>query len=67
MATTISISEKTRDKIKEFGLKGETYDDIINKLCEQASSNILRNFLYEDNGDYMKIDDAIKRAKDEWK
>lgn len=66
MATTISISEDTRDKIKEFGLKGETYDDIIIRLYKNASVNYLRDFLYEDNKKYMKLSDAIKRAKDKW-
>jgi len=33
-ATTIQISKGTREKLADMGKKGETYDDIINKLIE---------------------------------
>ena len=32
MNTTISISIKLRDKLKDLGKKGETYDDVIKRL-----------------------------------
>ena len=32
--TTIEISFKLRDKLKEMGKKGETYEKIIEKLIE---------------------------------
>jgi len=32
--TTIQLSPKTRDKLKELGKKGETYDEIILKLIK---------------------------------
>jgi len=34
--TTIQISKKLRDKLKELGKKGETYEDIIGRLVELA-------------------------------
>ena len=34
--TTISIDEDTRERLKKHGVKGDTYDDILNKLMEQA-------------------------------
>ena len=34
--TTISIDEETRDELKQYGVKGDTYDDILNKLMEQV-------------------------------
>jgi hypothetical protein len=30
--TTIQLSKETRDKLAEMGKKGETYDEIINRL-----------------------------------
>lgn len=30
--TTIQIEEQTRNKLRDLGKKGETYDDIINRL-----------------------------------
>lgn len=35
-ATTIQVSKNTRGKLADMGKKGETYDDIINKLIETA-------------------------------
>lgn len=32
--TTIQVSKKTRDRLKEIGMKGETYDNIIARLIE---------------------------------
>ncbi|MFW6130850.1 MAG: DUF7557 family protein [Atribacterota bacterium] len=32
MATTIQIKEDTREKLKRFGHKGESYDNIIERL-----------------------------------
>jgi len=32
--TTIVVERKVRDKLKELGKKGETYNDIIKRLIE---------------------------------
>jgi hypothetical protein len=32
--STILINAATRERLKRHGLKGETYDEVINKLCE---------------------------------
>jgi len=32
MSTTIQIKKETREKLKHFGHKGESYDDIIERL-----------------------------------
>ena len=40
MATTIQIQTETREKLKLFGHKGESYDDIIERLmnyCEELN------------------------------
>ena len=34
--TTIPLSKETRDLLKRFGQKGETYDDLIRRLLEIA-------------------------------
>ena len=33
--TTIQISQQTRDKLKELGKKGETYEDVIVRLLKE--------------------------------
>ena len=32
MGTTIAVSDETRDLLKNLGSKGETYDDIIQRM-----------------------------------
>jgi len=36
--TTIQLSPATRDKLKELGKKGETYEDIILRLLRGKKS-----------------------------
>lgn len=34
--TTIPLYKQTRERLKSFGFKGETYDQIIKRLMEKA-------------------------------
>ncbi len=34
--TSIKIKRETRDVLKSLGKKGETYDDIVNRLLDRA-------------------------------
>ena len=34
--TTIQLSKETRDKLKQLGTMGETYDDVISRLVKKA-------------------------------
>jgi hypothetical protein len=34
--TTIPLSKETRDLLKKYGHKGETYDELIRRLLEMA-------------------------------
>ena len=34
--TTIPLYKQTRERLKAFGFKGETYDKIINRLMEKT-------------------------------
>jgi hypothetical protein len=36
MATTISIEKETRERLRSFGRKGETYDQILRRLLSLA-------------------------------
>ena len=38
--TTVEISFELRDKLKEIGKKGDTYEEIIWKLYKKYSENI---------------------------
>jgi len=37
--TTIELSVETRDKLKERGKKGDTYEDIILRLIKQNDNH----------------------------
>jgi hypothetical protein len=34
--TTIQLEDETRDRLKGFGKKGESYDDIVIRLMDTA-------------------------------
>ena len=36
----IRIRKSTRDKLKKLGRKGDTYDDIINRLIDEFHKNM---------------------------
>jgi hypothetical protein len=64
MPTTIQIDHETKERIKTFGLKGETYQDIINRLYNIAVKSQLRELLMSQKS--IPIDDAIARHKKKW-
>ncbi len=41
MMTTIQISVKTRDRLKRLALKGQTYDEILKQLIDNAEVRML--------------------------
>ena len=62
MNTTIAISTELRDEIKEFGNKGETYDDILGRLLESAKKRQFQDLLMDTAG-CITIDEARVRLK----
>ena len=66
MNTTIAISDDIRDEIKEFGSKGETYDQILRKLLASAKERQLQELLM-DESDCVPIGQALERAKKRWR
>lgn len=66
MNTTISISEEIRSELKEFGNKGETYEDILRKLLKSAKERQLQELLMDDRN-CIPIQDAIEEAKKRWR
>lgn len=62
MNTTITISASIRDKIKEFGNKGETYDDILTKLLHSAKETQLQKLLM-DTSDCLTVNEARAKLK----
>ncbi len=40
--TTIKVSPGTRDRLKAFGTKGETYDALLNRLLDEIEARTVR-------------------------
>ena len=65
MSTTIAISTKIRDQIKEIGNKGDTYDKILARLLSSAKERQLQELLM-DAADCVPVEEALERAKKKW-
>ena len=65
MNTTISIPIELRDKIKEFGNKGEKYSEIIQKLYDNVKERQLQTLLMDETNT-ITIEQAIEEAKQKW-
>ena len=57
--TTIQISKETREKLKKVGRKGQTYDEIIEKLLEISKKAIFFNELdrIANTEEFVPLDD----------
>ena len=62
MNTTIAVSPQIRDQIKEFGNKGETYDDILARLLNSAKERELQELLM-DTSNCLTVKEARARLK----
>ena len=63
--TTIQLSKETKDKISSFGIKGESYDQIIKRIYSMAVKEQLRTFLMSDE-DTISIEEARKELDKKW-
>lgn len=63
--TTIQLSKEMKDKLSTFGLKGESYEEILKRIYAMAVKEQLREFLMSSEG-FVPIEDAIKEAEKRW-
>ena len=63
--TTIAVSRDVRDEIKEFGSKGESYDQILLKLVKSTKERQLQELLLDEK-DTVLVKDALAKAKEKW-
>jgi len=47
---TVKIGRSTRERLKEFGRKGETYDEILNRLMDHEERHLAGTEDEEDPG-----------------
>ena len=65
MNTTIAVSIEVRDQIKEFGKKGERYDEILARLLNSAKERQLQELLMDEKGT-VPVSVALDKAKKRW-
>ena len=63
--TTIAITRDVKADIMEFGNKGETYSDIIQKLLKSARERQLHDLLMNEEG-CISIEEARKELNKKW-
>jgi len=63
--TTIAVTKEVRDKINEFGMRGETFSDILERLLKSANQRLLQDILMNNDG-CVSAKDALERAKKKW-
>ena len=61
--TTIPIKKNTRDKLREFAKKSESWDDLLNRLYDNAVSVNAANIFF--SKDALTKEEALKRIE-EW-
>jgi predicted CopG family antitoxin len=65
MNTTISIPVEVRDELKDFGTKGETYEEILRRLLKSAKQRQLQELLMDEKGT-VPAREALERARKAW-
>lgn len=63
--TTIALPKAIKNEIKEFGMMGENYSDVISRLLKSARERQLQDFLMSSEG-CVSIEDALKEAREKW-
>ena len=63
--TTIQLNKETKNKISSFGMKGDSYDDILKRIYSLAVKEQLREFLLSSENT-ISIEEARREAEKLW-
>ena len=63
--TTIAVTNEVKNEIMEFGLKGETYSDILKRLIASARKRMLHDLLFDEK-DTITIEEARREVEKRW-
>lgn len=63
--TTIALSKDLKERISQFGNKGENFSDILERLLKSAEQRLLHDLLMSKEG-CITIEEAIKEAEAKW-
>ena len=61
----VSTQKKTKEEMKEFGLKDETYEDILKRLLKSAKERQLHDLLMDDTNT-ITIEEARDNMRELW-
>lgn len=63
--TTVQLDEETRERLKKFGKKGETYDEILNRMMDYLRELEVEELidakwerLQEEKEEYIPLDEV---------
>ncbi len=62
MSTTISISTELKEKLKNLGRTGDSYEDVISRMYEITHKKLLMAYLY-DESDSISIEGALAEIR----
>jgi predicted CopG family antitoxin len=65
MTSTIRLSHEVKEKISTFGLKGESSEEIINRLYDLAVKERVREFLMP-SSKYVSLEEFRKEVEKKW-
>ncbi len=54
-----------KEKLSSFGTKGESYEEILERIYTIATKEQLKQFLMSEEG-FVPIEEAIKEADTKW-
>jgi hypothetical protein len=54
-ATTIPVTKDVRDRLKQYGMKGETYNDILKRLMNEVDYETFMERQYKKLGEKEKF------------
>jgi predicted CopG family antitoxin len=63
--TTIAINLQVKEGIQQFGLKGESYSEILERLLKSARERLIHDVLMDDK-DCIPIEQALAEAEKRW-
>jgi len=63
--TTIAVEKRVKEGIKEFGNKGETFSQIIERLLDSANQRLFQDVLMNTEN-CIPIKEALQKAKNKW-
>lgn len=59
--TTIPITKSTRDKLRDFAKKSESWEDVLNRLYDTAQSVQAAQIFFSDNS--MSGEELLRRIE----